>query len=186
MVISLAFIGIYILAVVVGLFFGFGKVLEVVAKGLVGKIVAVFITYTIFGLVLELSFVQSALLTLTTFLGEKGAIGKVLLATRIELVVLAVVLYFAVRFVLKLMVELVSAIMSADNKIMIFINKTLGVALSLAFVTIIVLLVFQILFLTTGTSGAVYQALSQTFLKLDKLYVNNPLNAIVDSFIRRF
>ena len=106
--------------------------------------------------------------------------------TRIELVAVAVALYFVVRLALKLMVKLVSAIMSADNALMSFINKTLGVVLSLAFTTIIVLLVFQVLFWVSGQDGGAYQALSQTFLKLDRLYLNNPLNAIIDSIARKF
>ena len=186
MAISLGFIGIYIVAVVAGAFLGFGKVLEAVAKGIFGKIVAVIITYTIFGLVLELSFVKDLLASLTSFLGAKGAVGKILLATRIELVVLAIALYFVARLILKLLAKILSAIMDMDNKIMQFINKTLGVALSLVFVTIVVLLVFQILFLISGTDGAVYKALSETFLHLDKLYVNNPLNSIIDSIMRKF
>ncbi len=186
MAISLGFIGIYVIAVVAGAFLGFGKVLEFVAKGIVGKIVAIIITYTFFGLVLELQFVKELLASLTNFLSQKGAVGKILLTTRIELVVLAVALYFVARIVLKMLTKIVSAIMDADNKIMRLVNKTLGMALSLAFVTIMVLLVFQILFLVSGTDGAVYQALTESFLGLDKLYVNNPLNAIMDSFIRKF
>ena len=186
MAISLVFIGVYLLAVVAGLHFGFGKVLEAVAKGIVGKIVSAFITYAIFGLVLELAFVKELMASFVTFLSEKGAIGKILLMTRIELVAVAVALYFIVRLALKLMVKLVSAIMSADNALMSFINKTLGVVLSLAFTTIIVLLVFQVLFWVSGQDGGAYQALSQTFLKLDRLYLNNPLNAIIDSIARKF
>jgi len=183
--ISIIFLIAITLAIVGGYFGGFGKVLVFITKGVWGKIAAVVICYSLFGVVLNMGFVQELLYKFTSWLKENpNFLKNILLYSRIDLIVFAVGFYFLVRYLLKLLARLVNAFMSAENKFMKILNKTLGVISAVAFAMITIMLIFQIMYWISGPSGGVYDTLRDTFLRLDRLYINNPFHSIIRSFIR--
>ena len=61
------------------------------------------------------------------------------------------------------------------------INKTFGVVLMCAFMVVLVLVAFQVLFWLTGMEGGVYAFLEGSKFGIDKLYASNPLNALIEN-----
>ncbi|MBQ3493184.1 MAG: hypothetical protein IJA88_03670 [Clostridia bacterium] len=175
------------LCIVGGILGGFGKVLNFFTKGIFGKIISIFVCYFLFGVVLDWPFVKEALTNLNQSLASsENFICDLLIKIRLDLIVFAVALFFAVQLLRKLAVKLIDKAFSANNPVMKVINKVLGVALAFFCVAVILLTVFQILAWTTGINGSVYQAMQGSFFKLDKLFVSNPLNAIFESIKQRF
>jgi len=170
-----------------GILGGFGKVLNFFTKGIFGKIISIFVCYFLFGVVLDWPFVKEALTNLNQSLASnENFICDLLIKIRLDLIVFAVALFFAVQLLRKLAVKLIDKAFSANNPVMKVINKVLGVALAFFCVAVILLTIFQILAWTTGINGSVYQAMQGSFFKLDKLFVSNPLNAIFESIKQRF
>jgi hypothetical protein len=92
--------------------------------------------------------------------------------------------YFAVLFVIvqilrKVVIKFIGKIFSLVPPV----DKTLGVILGLVFVIAAVLILFQIVYLIFGANGGLRGVLDGSLLKLDQIYINNPLNSIIDSFI---
>ena len=184
-VISIIFIVAIIAAILGGIFGGFGKVIVFLTKGILGKILAGVICYSVFGFVLNLGFVVKIQASITNALNsDPGIFKKILLLSRIDLIAVAVGLYFVVRLLLKLLAKLVDTFMSAQNKVMKILNKTLGVVLAVGVMMIFLLIIFQIMYWISGPTGGVFRALRSSFLRLDRLYLNNPLHSIIQSFKR--
>lgn len=176
-------IGVGLFAIVSGLIMGFGKVLKFITDGFLGKIFSLIICYFLYGIVLKMPFIQDLLLRLVTVLSQKeNLICNLLITIRIDLIALAVALFIVVLLINKLVVGLIKKIFETDNKVMRVINKTLGLILMCAFIAVLALVVLQILFLIQGVDGGVFAFLNGSKLGIDKLYVSNPLNSIVESF----
>ena len=176
-------IGVGLFALVSGLIMGFGKVLKFITDGFLGKIFSLIICYFLYGIVLKMPFIQDLLLRLVTVLSQKeNLICNLLITIRIDLIALAVALFIVVLLINKLVVGVIKKIFETDNKIMRVINKTLGLILMCAFIAVLALVVLQILFLIQGVDGGVFAFLNGSKLGIDKLYVSNPLNSIVESF----
>lgn len=181
---TIFFICLLIAAVLFGYFGGFGKVLIFASKGVVGKIVSIIICYSIFGFVLNFSFVQRWLNQFVNYLKtDPNFLKNLLLWSRIELIAFAVGLYFLIRLLLGILVHFVDDAMNSDEKWMFFANKFLGVVFSVAVVVIFMLIFLQLFYWFSGPSGAIAASLRDTLL-LDALYLENPLHAIIKSFIR--
>ena len=176
-------IGVGLFALVSGLIMGFGKVLKFITDGFLGKIFSLIICYFLYGIVLKMPFIQDLLLRLVTVLSQKeNLICNLLITIRIDLIALAVALFIVVLLINKLVVGVIKKIFETDNKVMRVINKTLGLILMCAFIAVLALVVLQILFLIQGVDGGVFAFLNGSKLGIDKLYVSNPLNSIVESF----
>ena len=182
---NVAFFIIMALAIIFGLFGGFGKVLTLTTKGILGKIMTIVICYCIFGLVLDISSVKKILDNFVgTLKNNPNFFKDVLLFLRVELIAFAICLYFVVRISLKLLARLVDVFMHKDNKAIMIINKTLGVILATLLAFLFILIVFQIVFWISGPSGSVYESLKGSLFGLDRLYLNNPLQSIIHHFAR--
>ena len=182
---SIAFLVIIALAIAVGFFGGLGKVLTIVSKGIFGKIMTIVICYCVFGLVLDISSVKETLNDFVSSLKYNPNFFKdILLFLRVEMIAFVIGLYFFVRISLKLLARLVDICMSSDNKVLMIINKTLGIIFAVFFVFLFTLIVFQVTYWISGPSGAIYEAVKGSFLGLDYLYLNNPLQSIIHHFIR--
>lgn len=167
-----------------GVAIGGGKVIHTISEGIVGKILTLIVFYFTFGLVLNFAFVQDFLITIAQAI--EGLDSKVLdflvLKIRLEIIVFAIIFLVIVAILRRVVANLIKELLEIDNKGMKVVNKILGGILSLFWIFVILLIVFQVLYMITGESGAVYEFLSGSFLRLDDLYLNNPLNAIVKVF----
>ena len=66
------------------------------------------------------------------------------------------------------------------------LNKFLGAAIYLFILLLVTLIVFQIAYYIKGTDGAIYAKIQGSLFGLDKLYSDNPLNAVIDSIRQAF
>ena len=109
---------------------------------------------------------------------------RVLRYIRIDIIVFAVVLYFIVRIVNKLLIALIAKFFETDNKGIKTLNRILGILLFIFMLFIFILIIFQIVAWVDGATveSSFYQKLEGSFLRLDRLYLNNPLMSIVESF----
>ena len=85
--ISFIFLGIILAAAIGGYFGGFGKVLIFATKSIVGKIFALIVWYSVFGIVLNTSRVSGLLNSFVNYLRENpNFFTKVLLFIRITII----------------------------------------------------------------------------------------------------
>lgn len=171
-------------AFIFGFFVGFGKLLEMIVDGIIGKIAAVFLAYFSFGVVLDLGFVRELLKKFITFLDEKN--WKVLLVFRIDLILLAVVLYFVIRLLQKLLTSIIVSVSDADSGVIKWVNKSFGVILSVGMLALIILIVFQIIAFVNGIDGTAFTALKDSKIGLNYLFEHNPLNALIETLKMSF
>ncbi len=165
-----------------GALLGFGKVFKWIVSGIVGKISAGVITYFLYGVVLNWSLVNR----LTTMLVDKltangNWICKLLLAIRIDLILLLVVLFFLVLAAIKLFAAIVSGIAESELPVMRTLNHLSGAVLLPGYICIWVLILFQLSAWIFGTGGGLYPFLEGSALHLEAVYLNNPLNAIFET-----
>ena len=66
------------------------------------------------------------------------------------------------------------------------INKVLGVAIYLFLLLLLVLIVFQIAYYISGADGAFYKTFQGSLFGLDKIYLDNPLNSVIESIRSAF
>lgn len=165
---------------VIGSAVGFGRGLRFLADGLFGGIISTIACYFLLGVVLNWAFVQDLLLKFTTVLSEADSwICNILLTIHIDLIVCAVALFLVVQILRKLFVHLLASAFEANNGFVRIINRLLGSLLFLALIAILILVSFQIVAWIQGVDGSFYEFLSGSTFGLDKLFVDNPLNAII-------
>ena len=166
----------------IGAFSGFGGVLKNISDGLFGKIFAFILTYVLFGVVLNFGFVSELLNSMVTALSENGSWwASILLAIRIELIAFAVALYFIIRLIQKLIVSAIAGIVAMPTPAMNVLNRVGGALLSFVNFLATALIIFQIAAWIDGTEGAVYTYLSEGIFGLEHIFVNNPLNSLVET-----
>ena len=179
-------LGVIMLTALIGAISGFGNGLKFFARGWLGRIISIIICYFLFGLVLKIPFVQDLLQKFVATLdGEKWYL-KILKYVRIDMIVFAVVLFFAVQLVKKIVVALINGLFSINNPFIRVLNKLLGVFIYLFLLLLLVLIVFQIAYLIDGADGAIYQKTHGSLFGLDKLYLDNPLNKVIESIKMAF
>ena len=179
-------LGVIMLTALIGAISGFGNGLKFFARGWLGRIISIIICYFLFGLVLKIPFVQDLLQKFVATLdGEKWYL-KILKYVRIDMIVFAVVLFFAVQLVKKLVVSLINGLFSINTPFIRVLNKLLGVFIYMFLLLLLVLIVFQIAYLIDGADGAIYQKTHGSLFGLDKLYLDNPLNKVIESIKMAF
>jgi hypothetical protein len=179
LVVDYVILGIGLLSVLLGAGLGFGKGLKIFTGGIIGKIFTIVVCYFLFGIVASWPFVQSLLGKLTLALEENGNfLCRALLFIRIDMITLAVALFIIVLIIKSLVVGIVASIFEADVTLMRFINKTLGVILFVFMAIVLTLIVFQVIAWINGAYGSFYESIAGSTLRIDNVFVNNPLNAI--------
>ena len=179
-------LGVIMLTALIGAISGFGNGLKFFARGWLGRIISIIICYFLFGLVLKIPFVQDLLQKFVATLdGEKWYL-KILKYVRIDMIVFAVVLFFAVQLVKKIVVALINGLFSINTPFIRVLNKLLGVFIYLFLLLLLVLIVFQIAYLIDGADGVIYQKTHGSLFGLDKLYLDNPLNKVIESIKMAF
>lgn len=175
------FIILMLASALLGAIFGLGKVLKTLTNRLPGKIAAGVFTYFIYGTVLNLDFVNALLTSFVTMIaGLNNFASKILLIIRIDMIVFAVALFLAVRIAQKIAVALVAKIIQAKNPLFIAVNRIGGALLSAGCIFVVFLIVLQFSAWTSGYDGAMYDTLKDSKIGLDRLFLNNPLNAITE------
>ena len=179
-------LGVIMLTALSGAISGFGNGLKFFARGWLGRIISIIICYFLFGLVLKIPFVQDLLQKFVATLDGETWYLKILKYVRIDMIVFAVVLFFAVQLVKKLVVSLINGLFSINTPFIRVLNKLLGVFIYLFLLLLLVLIVFQIAYLIDGADGAIYQNTHGSLFGLDKLYLDNPLNKVIESIKMAF
>ncbi|MBO4472256.1 MAG: hypothetical protein J5765_00465 [Clostridia bacterium] len=165
---------------ILGLFMGFGRLLKWLTGGLRGVLISIVVCYLIFGFVLNLGFVQTLLARFKESLAASDSgIVRFLATIRIEVIVLAVVLFALVQIARKIIVVLLERVLESDNVVMKAINKTFGVVLAFAIFIGLALIAGQIFYATNGETGELYESLKGSFFHLDELYLANPMTSII-------
>lgn len=179
-------LGVIMLTALIGAISGFGNGLKFFARGWLGRIISIIICYFLFGLVLKISFVQDLLQKFVATLDDEKWYLKILKYVRIDMIAFAVVLFFAVQLVKKLVVSLINGLFGINTPFIRVLNKFLGVFIYLFLLLLLVLIVFQIAYLIDGADGAIYQKTHGSLFGLDKLYLDNPLNKVIESIKMAF
>lgn len=183
-VMDFVLIGAVLLFIILGLVLGFGKILEIFTSGIFGIIISIVVCYFIFGMVMNIPFVQTLLGKFVAKVSESdNAFLKILLKIRIDAIALGIVLFIIVQIIRMIIVAILKGVLEADTPVMKFINKTVGVIVNIGIAIALLLIVFQIIYMVQGTDGSVYAAMKGSFFRLDKLYLKNPLNAMVNQLI---
>ena len=172
-------LGLLLVFVLIGALVGFGKGLKFFTSGIFGIIISVFVCYLIFGLVLSWSVVSDLLARFNGWLREQGSVGTFFADIYIDRVVLAVVLFLIVQIVRMIIVKILKSIFEIDNIFVKVINKVVGAVFFAAVFVALLLFAFQIVSWIGGDTAANFLGyFDGSALLLDKLYLNNPLNAI--------
>ena len=171
----------------VGALRGFGKILKLVTGGTVGKLISLVVCYFVYGIVLDWQFVRDFMAMFVTKLSESGNVfAKLLLTVRIDMIAVAVILFFVIQILRRLVVALIAEIVEIDFLPMKIVNRVGGAVLLLAFSVMLSLIALQICAWVSGVNGAVYQALSGSAFGLDRLFFHNPINSIFEAIRRMF
>lgn len=168
---------------VVGAAMGFGRCLRVLNKGVVGRIVTVIVTYYLLGIVLTLDVTKNAQIKFIEFLTAKNnGLCDFLLIIKSEVIVVALVVFFAVMLIQTLITSVVSAILGSQGKGVKLLNGALGAALSLVEFIALLLLVLEVVYLFSGAESEIYGKFVGSYFGLDEIYLNNPLSVLVKQF----
>lgn len=179
---NIIILGVLLLAILLGVLLGFGKTLTFATGGIVGKIIATYFCYVLYSVVLNLPFVQNFISIFVEYLSSQdNFFFTILLFLRVELWLFGVLLFVAVQLIRMLIVRVIRGVFEIDTPVMKVINKVGGAIFMLAIVVSVLLVIGQILAWTTGVDGPVYQYLEGSFLQLDYVFANNPLNGIFES-----
>lgn len=175
-------IGIVAVAALLGAIFGFGKVLKFYTSGIFGIIISVFICYCIGGIILQWQFVTDLLEKFASlWAGKEGFWFDFLTRIHVEVIVYYICLFIVIQIARIIIVQVLKRIVEVKNVVMKVINRVLGAALLVVMTILFALLVLQIIHWVGGsTSDALLSQLEGSVFKLDVVYLNNPLSALID------
>lgn len=180
-------LGVAVLFAIIGLLVGCGKGLKFLTSGFLGSIIILAVTMLLYGVVIEIPIVQEWLgIAIGWLEGLNNPIINFLLSINLDTILVYVVLYFLTWLAKLIIVAILKSILEIDNGFFRVLNKLLGLALFVAFATLLVLITFAVADLVGGTFADFFVGengcLTGSFFKLDWVYQNNPLNAIIASF----
>lgn len=174
-------LAVILITAVIGAISGFGRGLRIFSHGWIGRIISIIICYFIFGLVLKIPFIEELMAKFVALLDESKWYLKILKYIRIDLIAFAVALFFVVQLLKKLLLSVIESIFEINNRVMRVINKLLGVVIYIFILLLIALIVFQIAYYISGEGGVLYEKIKGSLFGLDKLYLDNPLNSVIES-----
>lgn len=167
----------------IGAIAGFGKGLKFFTSGIFGIVISVFVCYCVGGLILELQFVKDLLTKLAALWTDKGDnfFFDLLTKIRMEIVIYYVALFIVVQIVRKILVLLLKNMVEIKLLPVQIVNRVLGMALFVGMAALLALLAFQIIYWVGGsTADNVLSTFEGSALKLDQLFLNNPLNSLIE------
>lgn len=163
-----------------GMLLGFGKGLKFFTSGIFGIIISVFICYCLGGFILTIPFVGDLLAKFAAlWRGKENFFFNILTKIRLEIIVYYIVLFIVVQLARIIIVRLIKRVFEIKFILIKIINKVFGAVLFVGMGILIALLVLQIIHWVGGeTAVSLLQKLDGSVFKLDKLFLNNPLNSI--------
>jgi uncharacterized membrane protein required for colicin V production len=175
-------VGLILVCAIVGWLLGFGKQLKILTSGVAGVIISCVFCYFLIGIVTALPFVETGMQKFVGFLTAKGnGFCDFLINIRIEVICTAVILFAVVQILRMIIVAIIAKGLESENKVVMVINKSLGILLAVVVCVILCLIAMQISSLAVGVEKNVfYQSLQGTFFRLDYVYLNNPLIKLFD------
>lgn len=169
-----------LVSLVLGGFLGFGKSLKFFTSGIFGKIISVVVCYILFGIVLDWPFVSRLLDRFNAYLVAKdNAFCRILIAVRIDMVVFGAALFTIVQLCRVFVVSLIKNVMETDVLVVKIINKALGCVFFTVMIAGLALIAMQVVYYINPDLGV---SLHGSFFKLDKIFYDNPLFAIIEGF----
>jgi hypothetical protein len=138
------------------------------------------VAYFLFGIVSNWEFVQQLLKDFTTSL-ENGnnTFCDILLKINIDKICLALVLFLVVQILRIIIVLILRNVFEINNGFVKVINKLLGLVLFVGVAVMLGLIAFQIIAWIGGTTATNFaNCLKGSGIKLDEIFVKNPLNSI--------
>ena len=172
-------LGILVGAGVLGLLLGFGKCLKIFTGGVVGIIISVFVSYFLFGVVGDWTFVKALMEKLhTAMVNANNGFVNFLMTIGVEKIILAVGVFVVVQLIRILLVSVVKGIFEMNNNVMRAINKSLGFLFMVAVAIMISLLIFHVAAWIGGSSADNMRNFLTGAFKLNWVFDNNPLNSI--------
>ena len=163
----------------IGFAVGFATELKLFAGGVFGVIISALVCYFLLGVVLSWPFVQDLITKFNTVLVDANSgICNFLLTIRADLILVAIILFILVQIVRMIVVHTLVSVMRRPEIVIVVLNRLFGVLLLVAFAAILALVAFQIIAWVQGVDGSFYQSLTGSIFGLDKIFVDNPLNAL--------
>lgn len=166
---------------ILGMFFGFGKLLKFFTGGIVGFIISIVVVYFFTGIVSSWDFVKELMGKLHAVMVEadNGCVDF-LMDIGIEKIILYAAIFIVAQIIRIIIVNIIKGIVEIDNPLMKAINKFFGLVFMLAAVCALTLIVFQIVHAIGGETAENFrQNITGTF-RLEWVYDNNPLNALFE------
>ena len=166
-----------ILVAGLGLAFGFARTLRFFTKGIFGFVISVFLCATLGGMIAGIPAVGRLISRLHASLSDAWSfLGKI----HLEKVIYYLLLFIALQILRMIVVRLIGGIFSADNAVMRFLNRILGMVLMTAAVFLLLLLVFGIFRIFEDTSFVQDFIAETEGAFLGKLYEINPVRFVAD------
>lgn len=174
-------IGVVLAAVLIGLLFGFGKLLKFFTGGFIGFLISVVVTYFCFGVVSSWTFTRDLMgKLLTAMQGANSSFVNFLIKIGIEKIILAILIFIVVQILRIVVVKIIKSIVEIDNPVAKVVNKLFGVVFMLAIVCMLWLLVFHVIQLVGGQTAVDVRAnIDGSKFRLDWVYDHNPLKWII-------
>lgn len=173
-------IGVAVFAVLAGYVMGFGKTFDFLTKGTIGLIISLVICWFLFGIVLNWGFVQELVQKMVNYFQSADKwYFDLLLKIRIDLIAVGIALLIVVQIIRAILNKFIENVFESDNALIVVLNKSLGIIIMVAFFAVLALIVFQIFDLVG--SNAIIEKLTDSKLKLDYIYNNNPLKGFMDA-----
>lgn len=174
---------IVLLVAIIGSCLGFGRVLKWITDGIIGFMISIVQCYFLFGLVINFQFIGNFMTLITNGLeSASNPFCNFLLMIRIEMIVVAVILFVIVTIIRKLITKIIANVTETDHIAFKIINKSLGAVMGIVIVAVVGLITLQIISVIKDSSSLSF--LEGSFFQLDQIYANNPLLLIISKFIR--
>lgn len=179
-------IGVVLAAMLLGLLFGFGKLLKFFTGGIIGIIISVVVTYFCFGVVSSWGFTRDVMAKLLESMqNANSAFLNFLIKIGIEKIILGIAIFIIVQILRIIIVRVIKSVVEIDNPVAKTVNKVFGIVLMLAVAIMVWLLVFHVIQLVGGQSAANVRAnIDGSVFKLDWVYDHNPLKWIIERAIK--
>jgi|GEM_PF-6033610 len=173
-------IGLVVLSGIIGSGAGLGKVLKFLAKGFVGVIISIGISYFLFGAVAEIGFVSYLMSRLVEAVsGMQSDLGAFLLSIHIDAVLLGIVLFIVVRLLVRLLAAILAGMFGGASAFARGVDGFFGSVAVIIIMMAIVLVLMSVVSVTTGGEGsALYKLLEGSYFRLDEIFLNNPVRIV--------
>ena len=174
-------LAVIIVAAVLGLLLGFGKLLKFFTSGVFGFIISFVVVYFFLGVVSSWGFVQAIMAKQhAAMVGANNGFLNFLMKIGIEKILLAIEMFVVVQVIRLIIVLIIKGVVEIKSRPMRVINKLLGMLFMLGVVIIPTLIVFQIVAWAGGTPAVEFSNWLKGGFRLDWVFQHNPLRQLFE------